>query len=140
MHICAMTPCAVRFSASKRRRALGPQRQSFSVPHSLHIGLSSSRVRHCKFKRSGCCSNLVLELVKFAFVSDCCRSRTKAHTNLSRYEQTSSMRKARSAWVAYVTHFSMTFDANLCCDRHRIRPRTAAINTDLISALPCSVK
>lgn len=49
------------------------------------------------------------------------------------------MRKARSARVACVTHFSTTFDANLCCDNSNTFPRTLAINTDLSSGFPCSV-
>lgn len=60
-------------------------------------------------------------------------------THLSLNWQTSSMRKARSARVACVTHFSTTFDANLCCDNSNTLPRTLAINTDLSSAFPCSV-
>lgn len=57
---------------------------------------------------------------------------------LSANEQTSSMRKQRSVRVACVTHFSTTFEANLCCDRINTLPRTEAISTDLSSALPCS--
>lgn len=58
---------------------------------------------------------------------------------LSLNEHTSSMRKARSARVACVTHFSTTFDANLCCDSTRTLLRTLAIRTDLSSGFPCSI-
>lgn len=52
--------------------------------------------------------------------------------------QTSSINIFLSARVACVTHFSTTFEANLCCDNVNTFPRTAFIIADLSSALPCS--
>lgn len=62
----------------------------------------------------------------------------KKKTHLSLNEQTSSINNARSALVACVTHFSTTFDANLCCDKTKTFPRTLAISADLSSGFPCS--
>ena len=53
---------------------------------------------------------------------------------------TSSIRTALSARVAWVTHFSTTFDANLCWESCSTLPRTAATIRDLSSGFPCSVK
>lgn len=59
-------------------------------------------------------------------------------THLSLKPQTSSISMDRSLRVAWVTHFSTTLDANLCCDRVKTLPRTEHINLDLSSCLPCS--
>jgi len=59
-------------------------------------------------------------------------------THLSLKVQTSSIRPVRSPRVAWVTHFSTTFEANLCCDSTRTLPRTLFIRMDLSSCLPCS--
>lgn len=48
------------------------------------------------------------------------------------------MRNARSPRMACVTHFSTTFDANLCWDNSSTLPRTLFIKMDLSSAFPCS--
>jgi len=61
-------------------------------------------------------------------------------TYLSLKLQTSSMRKDRSARVAWVTHFSTTLEANLCCDNTSTFPRTDKIICVLSSGFPCSVK
>lgn len=61
-------------------------------------------------------------------------------TYLSLKPQTSSINMDRSLRVACVTHFSTTFDANLCWDSVNTLPRTEHINLDLSSCLPCSVK
>ena len=55
-------------------------------------------------------------------------------TYTSRFEmQTSSMRTARSFLFAYCTHFSTTFDANLCWDKGKTFPVTADTIRDLFS-------
>lgn len=66
------------------------------------------------------------------------KSFIKNSTYLSLNPQTSSISIARSALVACVTHFSTTFEANLCCDKARTLPLTAPISSDLSSGLPCS--
>lgn len=57
---------------------------------------------------------------------------------LSLNVHTSSISPVRSPRVACVTHFSTTFEANLCCDNTKTFPRTLAISIDLSSGLPCS--
>lgn len=64
--------------------------------------------------------------------------RFSQQTYLSLKPQTSSIRVARSALVACVTHFSTTFEANLCCDKTKTLPLIASISLDLSSCLPCS--
>lgn len=60
-------------------------------------------------------------------------------THLSLNMQTSSISMLRSARVACVTHFSTTFEANLCCESVSTLPNTDLMSVDLSSGFPCSV-
>ena len=59
-------------------------------------------------------------------------------THLSLNMQTSSISMLRSARVACVTHFSTTFEANLCCESVSTLPKTDLMSVDLSSGFPCS--
>lgn len=61
-------------------------------------------------------------------------------TYLSLNPHTSSIRRALSARVACVTHFSTTLLANLCWLKASTFPLTLLINWDLSSGLPCSAQ